>query len=173
MGGLVVVIIGAALGCFGFLVMRNPMRLALLAPGAEGYYQRIVLDRPQRISMRILGALMSLFGLLLSAAVTGASLKLSFLTGASNGLLVLLWVVFVGAWVFGIIATVVRLIQRKSLGWTDWFEMWKRGLQLGPIAVYPAITPAMEQETRIFSIGFIFFVVIAVLIGSHLPSYLP
>jgi len=44
MGGFIGAVIGAILAAFGFLVMRNPMRLAVLASGARVYHQRMVLD---------------------------------------------------------------------------------------------------------------------------------
>jgi hypothetical protein len=37
MGGFVGVLVGLPLAVFGFIVMRNPMRLAVFSPGAEGY----------------------------------------------------------------------------------------------------------------------------------------
>lgn len=55
MGGIVGVLIGLPVATFGFLVMRNPMKLTLLAPWQEGYYQRMVLDTAMRIQLRILG----------------------------------------------------------------------------------------------------------------------
>lgn len=169
MGGLIGVIVGLAVGGFGFLVMRNPMRLALLAPGAEGYYQRAVLDRWPRISMRILGVLVSLFGLVIFTAALGGVLRLHQLSGASNGLLALLWLVFIGGWGVGLVFIVVQLVRKKSLGWMDWFETWKRGVQLGPIAVYPPITPAMQREAGIFTVGFCLLVAAAVIVGPYLP----
>lgn len=170
MGGLIGIAIGLALGCFGFLVMRNPMRLAVLAPGAQGYYQRIVLDRWQRIPLRIVGAVVSLFGWVIFTAALGGLLRFRLLRGTSNGLLAALWLVFIGGWVFGLVSIVIRLLRRESLGWTDWLEMWRRGTQLGPIAVYPPITPAMQQESGVFTIGFCVLVAAAIVIGPYLPS---
>jgi hypothetical protein len=46
-GTALISLVGDAIGAFGVLVMRNPMRLAVFAPGAEGYYQRLVLDPTQ------------------------------------------------------------------------------------------------------------------------------
>jgi hypothetical protein len=75
MGSAIGTIIGLALGAFGFVVMRNPMKLCLLAPGQEGYYQRAVLDRWQRVSLRLLGVLVSLFGMVIMSAALGGWLK--------------------------------------------------------------------------------------------------
>jgi hypothetical protein len=169
MGGLIGSILGFTLGCCGFLVMRNPMRLALLYPGSVGYYQRIVLDRWQRIPMRLLGALISLFGLVIFTAALGGLLRVRLISGASTGLLVLLWLVFVGAWGLGLVSIVIQLVRKKSLGWMDWFETWKRGVQLGPIAVYPPITPAMQRESQMFTVGFCLLVAAAVMVGPYLP----
>jgi hypothetical protein len=169
MGGLIVSILGLTLGCCGFLVMRNPMRLALMDPNGEGYYQRIVLDRWKRIQMRIFGALISLFGLVIFTAALGGLLKLRFLRGTSNGLLALLWLVFIGAWGFGLVSIVIQLIRKGSIGWMEWFETWRRGVQLGPIAVYPPITPAMQRESGVFTAGFCLLVAAAVALGLCLP----
>ena len=62
MGAFLGLGVGAAIGLFGFMVMRNPYVLARLAPGSEGYYQRLVLDTLQRNQLRLLGVLVSLFG---------------------------------------------------------------------------------------------------------------
>jgi hypothetical protein len=60
MGGLMGTLIGFALAGFGFLVMRDPVKLVLFAPGEEGYYQRLVLDRSSRVGLRLLGLFVSL-----------------------------------------------------------------------------------------------------------------
>jgi hypothetical protein len=62
MGGIVGVLIGLSVATFGFLVMRNPMKLTLLSPWQEGYYQRMVLDTTMCIQLRMLGVLVCLFG---------------------------------------------------------------------------------------------------------------
>lgn len=169
MGGLIGSALGLVLGCCGFLAMQNPMRFAVIAPGAEGYYQRMVLDRWQRIPMRILGSLVSLFGLVIFTAALGRLLKFRPLNAASSGLPVLLWAVFIGAWVFGTVSIVVQLIRRRGLGWADCFETWRRGVQLGPIAVYPPVTSAMQRESRVFTVGFCLLVAAATVVGQYLP----
>ena len=102
MGGAIGTIVGLAVGAFGFLVMRNPMKLSLLAPGQEGYYQRVVLDRWQRVSLRLLGAIVSLFGLVILSAVLGSWLKVRALRVVSDGLLFEMGLLFISAWVLGI-----------------------------------------------------------------------
>jgi hypothetical protein len=74
MGALVGVLIGLLVGTFGFLVMRNPMRLALLS-WQKGYYQRMVLDTTMRNQLRVLGVLVCLFGTSILAASLGSALK--------------------------------------------------------------------------------------------------
>jgi hypothetical protein len=169
MGGLIGVIVGLAVGGYGFLVMRNPMRLALLSPWALGYYQRLVLDIWQRILMRIFGAVISLFGLVILTAALGGLVKLRFLDGASNGLLALMWLLFIGAWVFGLVYTVIQLIRGRFTGWVNWLAMWKQGVELGPITVSPPITSAIQQESLIFTVGFCVFVAVAMVAGPYLP----
>jgi hypothetical protein len=75
MGAAVGTILGLAVAAIGFVVMRDPMKLSLLAPGEEGYYQRMVFDRWPRISLRRMGALVSLFGMVLLCAALGTVLK--------------------------------------------------------------------------------------------------
>ena len=102
MGGIVGAVIGLLVATFGFLVMRNPMRLALLAPGQEGYYQRLVLDISSRNGLRMLGALVCVVGAVIMTAALGGVLKLNFLKSASDRLLILLWLIFAGAFVSGL-----------------------------------------------------------------------
>jgi hypothetical protein len=163
MGSAIGVIVGAAVGAFGFVVMRNPMKLCLLAPGQEGYYQRAVLDRWQRLSLRILGVLVSLFGLVIFSASLGGWLKLRALSVVSDGLLLELGLVFISAWVLGLILTIVQAIRGELF---DWFRIWKQGILLGPIDVYPPITPRMQKESRAFTLGFCVLVSIAVCVGA-------
>src|SRR3979411_2586568 len=101
MGGVIGVLVGVLLAIFGFLVMRNPMRLALLSPWQEGYYQRMVLDTTTRIQLRVLGVLVCLFGATILTASLGSALKASLLSAVSEGLLVLMGLIFFAAWGVG------------------------------------------------------------------------
>src|ERR1700686_5786354 len=101
MSGLIGSIIGFALVGFGFIVMRNPGKLGLFAPGEEGYYQRLVLDRPSRVGLRGLGMGMSLFGSVILTAALGAFPRLQLLRIVSDGLLTLMTPFFLRAWGFG------------------------------------------------------------------------
>ena len=159
MGSAIGTIVGLVLAAFGFVVMRNPMKLCLLAPGQEGYYQRAVLDRWQRVSLRLLGVLVSLFGMVILSAALGGGLRLRALRAVSDGLLLEMGLLFVSAWVLGLFLTVVQAIRGELF---DWFRIWKQGTLLGPINVYPPITPAMEKESRAFTIGFCLLVSIAI-----------
>lgn len=83
MGAVVGVLIGLLVGTFGFLVMRNPMHLALLS-WQKGYYQRMVLDTTMRNQLRVLGVLVCLFGTSIFAASLGSALRVSFLAAVSE-----------------------------------------------------------------------------------------
>lgn len=159
MGIAIGIISGLAVGAFGFVVMRNPMKLCLLAPGQEGYYQRAVLDRWQRLSLRLLGILMSLFGMVILSASLGGWLKVQALSAVSDGLLLELGLLFASAWVLGLSLTIVQAIRGELF---DWFRMWKQGILLGPIRVYPPITPAIEKESLAFTVGFCMLVSFAI-----------
>jgi hypothetical protein len=149
MGGFIGAVIGAILATFGFLVMQNPMWLAILAPGARGYYQRIVLNTSSRNQLRILGVLVCTFGLCIGTAALGGLLKSGVLRSISDGFLVLLWLVFISAWVAGVILAIVQLARRRGFG--DWFQMWRTGSVLGEVNVYPPVTPKMRREAILFT----------------------
>lgn len=159
MGSVIGTIVGLALGAFGFIVMRNPMKLCLLVPRQEGYYQRAVLDRWQRVSLRLLGVLLSLFGMVILSAAVGGWLRIRALRAVSDGLLLEMGLIFAFAWVLGLILTVVQAIRGELF---DWFRIWKQGILLGPIDVYPPT--AMEKESRAFTVGFC--VLVSIAIGS-------
>jgi hypothetical protein len=126
------------------------MKLSLLAPGESGYYQRMVLDQLSRISLRLLGLLLSLVGLTIFTAGLGSALKFRALSAASDGFAVEMGLVFAACWIVGIVLFAVQAIRGNAL---DWFQIRKRGIALGPIAVYPPITPQMERESRLFVLG--------------------
>jgi hypothetical protein len=159
MGGVIGAAIGLLGATFGFLVMRNPMRLALLAPGQEGYYQRLVLDTSYRNGLRMLGALICVFGAVILTAALGGVLKLNFLKSASDRLPILLGLIFVAAFVSGLVQTVKQTIKGELF---DWFRAWRAGTELGPLDVSPAVTPKMEKEARIFTVALIGLIFITV-----------
>ena len=145
------VLIGSVVATSGFLVMQNPMRLTRLSPLSEGYYQRLCLDRLQRIWLRLLGVLVSLFGLVILTAALRSLLKQPRLDSVSGSLFLLMGVLFVGMWAVGIPIAIVQLIRGRTV---DVLGLWRRSIQLGPIEVYPPITPSMEREAKCFTFGF-------------------
>jgi hypothetical protein len=148
MGGIIGVLIGLPLAVFGFLVMRNPMRLALLSPWSEGYCQRLVLDTGMRNQLRVLGALMCLFGAGIFTDLLGVTLKAHFLNDISGGLWVLMGLIFFAAFGFGLIFSIVQLFKGQLF---DWFRVWNVSAQFGPIDVFPAVTPKMRREANLFT----------------------
>jgi len=161
MGGFIGAMIGAILATFGFLVMRDPMRLAFFSPRARGYYQRMVLDTSSRNQMRILGVLLCIFGLCIGTSASGALLKSRVLQSISGGLLVLLWLVFISAFVAGLILQVVQLLRGRGFG--DSFQMWRTSAVLGEVNVYPPVTPKMRREAILFTIIFSALVCITII----------
>ena len=121
MGGVVGVLIGLPLAIFGFFIMRDPMRLALLSPWLEGYYQRMMLDTAIRNQLRVLGVLVCLFGAGILTDSLGAMLKANFLNAISKGLWVLMGLIFFAAWCLGLILAIRQLFKGQLL---DWFRMW-------------------------------------------------
>jgi hypothetical protein len=160
-GGAIGTVLGLTVGVLGFIMMRDPMKLSLLAPGQEGYYQRMVLDRWSRISLRILGVLVSLFGMVIFSAALGGWIRVRALSAVSDGLLVEMGLLFIAGWVLGLILTVVQTIRGQLF---DWFRFWKQSILLGPINVCPPMTPAMVKESRAFTVGFC--VLLGVAIGG-------
>jgi hypothetical protein len=153
MGGIVGIFIGVPIAVFGFLVMRNPMRLSILASGEEGYYQRMVLNTSSRNSLRAFGMLICLFGSGISASASGATFKTRALHNISDGLWALMGICFVALWCFGVGFAIWRTLTGKSVGWSEWFQMRKKGIDLGPIEVFPSITEQMRKEAIIFTVG--------------------
>jgi len=160
MGGIVGAVIGLLVATFGLLVMRNPMRLSLLAPGQEGYYQRLVLDTSSRNGLRMLGALVCVVGAVIMTAALGGVLKLNFLKSAFDRLLILLWLIFADAFVSGLVQTVKQTIKGELF---DWFRVWRTGVELGPM---DAVTPKMQKEARIFTIALLVLISISVTVAA-------
>ena len=152
MGSFIGTAIGGILAALGFLVMWNPMRLAVLAPGARGYYQRIVLETSSRNQLRILGALVCTFGLCISTSASGELLRSHVLLSISDGFVVLLWVVFISAWGAGLILAIMHFARGRGVG--DWFQTWRKGAVLGEVKIYPPVTPKMRREAILSAIIF-------------------
>jgi hypothetical protein len=159
-------IIGCGLALAGIFVMRNPILFGYLDPGAQGHYQRMVLDRLQRNQMRVVGLVGSNFGLVIFTAALKGMLKFDVLERISNGFLVLLWLSFVAAFGFGLIYLVVQVVRGRSIAsFTRWFEMRRRQIALGPIAVYPTETPQMIKETEVFTVVYCVLVTSTVVVS--------
>jgi hypothetical protein len=156
-------LIGFVIATFGFLVMRNPMRLSLLAPGAEGYYQRLVLDASMRNQLRAFGTLIRLFGTSILTAAAGALFKAQILNAISQGLWVLMGLIFLVCWCAGVVFAIWQVSRGRSV---DWFQMWRLSAQLGPVNMFPPVTPTMQKEAMLFTVGFISLVCIAALAAA-------
>lgn len=155
--------IGGGLAVIGFFAMRNPMLLARLAPGEEGYYQRQILDRFARNQMRMLGMIASYFGFVILTAGLKGILRFQVLQSISDGFLILLWLSFIATFGFGVIYFIVQLIRGRAIGFIDWFHTRKRQIELGPINVHPAVTTRISKETKIFTL--IYGLLIAATLG--------
>lgn len=158
MGGMVGLLVGLPVATFGFLVMRNPMRLTLLSPWQEGYYQRMVLDTTMRNQLRVLGALMCLIGTSIATASLGSLLKMRVFDAASQGLWVLMGLIFFAAWGVGLILAIRQLIRGEL---SDWWRMWIVSAKLGPIDVFPPVTPKMQKEAKLFTVVLLSLAVLA------------
>jgi hypothetical protein len=158
MGAVVGVLLGLLVGTFGFLVMRNPMRLALL-PSQKSYYHRMVLDTTMRNQFRVLGVLVCLMGTSILTASLGSALRVSFLSSVSEGLFVLMGLIFCAAWGVGLILTIRQLIKGELF---NWWRMWRVSAELGPIEVFPAVTPKMQREARFFTIALLSLALISI-----------
>jgi hypothetical protein len=128
--------------------------------GAKGYYQRMVLDTATRIQLRVLGVLICLFGSSIFTASLGSALRLSSLSTASEGLLVLTGLIFFAAWGVGLILAIRQLIKGEPI---HWWRMWKVSAELGPIDCFPPVTPKMQREARFFTIALLCFALISVI----------
>ena len=163
-GTAIGVVIGLGLAVWGFAAMRNPMRLNLnpYSPSAQGYYQRMVLDTSTRNQLRVLGAIVCLFGSGIFTSILGATLKSHWLDAVSDGLWVLMGCIFFGAWGLGLILFVWQFFSGQTF---DWLQAWRLGAQLGPIDVFPPVTPKMRREAQVFTIALLMLSCIAVLVS--------
>jgi len=160
-GAIVGSLLGLVLAVFGFAAMRDPMRLNLnpFLPSAKGYYQRMVLDTMMRIQLRVLGVLVCLFGASIFCASLGSAIRVGWLGTASEGLWVLMGLIFFATWGVGLILVIRQLIKGELF---DWWRMWKVSAELGPIDLFPPITPRMQREARFFAISLLSLAIMAV-----------
>jgi hypothetical protein len=134
------------------------MRLAILSPGAGGYYQRMVLDTTMRNQLRVLGVLVCLFGSGILTASLGAMLKARVLVAISEGLWALMGLIFCAAWCSGTVLLIWQLLKRQV---PNWFAMWRAGVELGPIEMVPAATPKMQREALFFTTALLALAIVA------------
>src|ERR1700677_5345704 len=106
-------LIGLALAVFGFAAMQDPMRLNLnpFSLSAKGYYQRMVLDTTMRIQLRVLGVLVCLFGSSIFTTSLGSALRVSSLNTVSEGLWVLMGLLFFAAGGVGLILGIHQCVM--------------------------------------------------------------
>lgn len=161
-GGIVAALIGLPVAVFGFLVMRNPMRLSILSPWEQGYFQRAFFDASSRNSTRAFGMIISLFGGGIATEGLASIFKTRYIQAAASGLWTLMGLMFVCLWCFYVGFAIWNAVRGKPVGWSEWFRMRKTGIELGPIDVFPAITPQMQKEALLFTVGFIVLVLAAV-----------
>lgn len=162
MGGIVAALVGFPVAVFGFLVMRNPMRLSIFAPRERGYYQRAFFDASSRNSARVFGMMICQFGGGIATEGLASISRTRYLQAAASGLWTLMGLTFVCLWCYGVGHAIWSLVRGKPIGWSEWFRMRKTGIELGPIDVFPAIAPQIEKESLLFTVGFIVLVLVAV-----------
>jgi hypothetical protein len=166
MSQLVFLVIGGSLTAIGFLTMRNLMLVARLAPGEEGYYQRQVLDRFARNQMRMLGMIVSYFGLVLFTAGLKGMMKLEIFQTISDGFLMLLWLSFTVAFSFGVIYLIVQLVRGRAIElFRDWFQIRRQQIELGSTNVFPAVTPRMTKESKVFTVIYCLLIAMNVVVS--------
>jgi hypothetical protein len=161
MGGFIGLLVGVSLAAFGFVVMRNPMCLSLLSPlspGAKGYYQRMILDTMTRNQLRILGVLVCLFGSSILTTSLSAVLRARFLNAVSEGLWILMGCIFWAAWLSGLGIFIWQVFKRRV---PNYFAMWRAGVDLGPIEMFPPVTPKMQREALFFTVALFTLAIIA------------
>jgi hypothetical protein len=179
MGSALALIIGIGMAAFGFLIMRDPIRLARFEPAAEAYYQRIIARGPiDRYQFRMMGLILSFFGwAVLSAGLSGI-LRIRGLDNISDGFLVLLWLSFIGTFIFGIIRLIYELTIGQGMDFLfGFFKMRRRFIALGPIDFDEATILDMQKEAKIITaIYFVLVgatVIISIIAGNSFPNSTP
>jgi len=104
----------------------------------------------------------SLFGAGLATEGLSGIFKARYLQAAASGLWTLMGLTFVCLWCYYLGFAIWNAVRGKPVGWSEWFRMRRTGIELGPIDVFPTITPQMQKESLLFTIGFIVLVSVAV-----------
>jgi hypothetical protein len=155
LGALLALCIGGGVAIIGFAAMREPMRFSLFgafSPQVEGYYQRMVLDRRSRIQLRMLGMVVSFFGLMILTVGLDGLLRLQLVHVLSDAFLGLLWLSFSSVFIFGLVDAIILVIRGRGGELIfGWYRMWKQSIELGPVAAVPVFMPRMEKERKIFT----------------------
>jgi hypothetical protein len=165
-GEILILAVLFGIAAAGFLAMQNPMLFALLAPGEEGYYQRMLLDPFQRFQMRMLGMIFSFFGLTPLADALSHLFRYRILDAASKGMLGLLGFSFIACIAIGMIFLVIEGIRGR--GWElvfGWFARRKRDSALGPIVPSPFPRRRMRAESAAFTFVYCLLVVLSPVFG--------
>jgi hypothetical protein len=110
----------------------------------------MVLDTTTRIQLRVLGVLGSLLGASILTATLGSALKGRILSAVSEGLWVLMCLIFCAAWGVGLILAIRQLLRGELF---DWWRTLKASATFGPIDVFPPVTPRMQKEATIFTLA--------------------
>jgi hypothetical protein len=121
----------------------------------------MVLDASSHNSLRASGRLVCLFGTGIAASALAATFKTRALHDISTGLWALMSFAFLAMWCFGIGFVIWQALRGKSVGWSEWFQTRKKGIVLGPIVVFPSITPQMRKEALMFTVGRLVLVFVA------------
>jgi hypothetical protein len=162
---IVFLLIGCTVATAGFAAMRDPIHFALFGafnPQVKGYYQRMVLDRRYRIQLRVLGMVASFFGLMILTAGLEGLLKFKVVHVISEAFLVVLWLSFISAFIFGLVDAVVQVIRGHGTELMfGWYRMWKQSMELGPVAAFPIFMPRMDSEKKVFTAVYGALVVLA------------
>lgn len=118
------------------------------------------LSQRMRIQLRVLGVLVCLFGSSIVTASLGSALRVRSLNTVSEGLWVLMGLIFFAACGVGLILAIRQLIKGELF---NWWRMWKVSADLGPIDAFPPVTPKIQREARFFTIALLSLALISVI----------
>lgn len=126
------ILLGAGIAVWGFAAMRNPMLFSLTRM-TEGYYQRLVLDRSQRIGLRNLGVVVGFFGLYMGTGISSGMVGSKRVERVAEAFALLLGLSFVLAITSGLVMFSIQLLRGKSFNWWSawrWFTRHDQCLSL-------------------------------------------
>jgi len=79
-------------------------------------------------------------------ASAGALFRAHILDAISQGLWVLMGLIFLVCWCGGVVFAIWQVSRGRSL---DWLQMWRLSAQLGPVNMFPPVTPRMQKEAML------------------------